>query len=49
MVSEVTAKNLKLQASSKSGDWAHRFMTENYAPNLKAMTGGALSITSFTY
>lgn len=45
MVSEVTAKNLKLQASSKSGDWAHRFMTENYAPRLKAMTGGALSVT----
>ena len=45
MVSEVTAKTLKVQASSKSGDWAHRFLTENYAPKLKAMTGGALSIT----
>ena len=45
MVSDVNAKNIKLQASSKSGDWAHRFMTENYAPRLKAMTGGALSLT----
>jgi len=45
MVSDVNAKNIKVQASSKSGDWAHLFMTENYAPRLKAMTGGALSIT----
>ena len=45
MVSDVNAKNIKLQASSKSGDWAHRFMTDNYAPKLKAMTGGALSVT----
>lgn len=45
MVSDVNAKNIKVQASSKSGDWAHKFMTDNYAPRLKAMTGGALSIT----
>ena len=46
MVSDVNAKNLKVQASSASGDWAHLFMTDNYAPRLvKAMTGGALSIT----
>ena len=35
MVSDVNAKNIKVQASSKSGDWAHLFMTENYAPRLK--------------
>ena len=33
------AKTLKLQASSKSGDWAHRFMSETWAPKLNAMTG----------
>ena len=38
------AKNLKVQASSKAGDWAHRFMTDTYGPKLKAMTGGAVSI-----
>ena len=38
------AKTIKVQASSKSGDWAHRFMTEKWAPKLKAMTGGKLSI-----
>ena len=41
----VSAKNIKVQASSKAGDWAHKFMTENYAPKLKAMTGGSLSLT----
>ena len=45
MVSNVTAKTIKVQASSKAGDWAHKFMTERYAPKLKAMTGGSLSIT----
>ena len=41
----VSAKNIKVQASSKAGDWAHKFMTEQYAPRLKAMTGGSLSLT----
>ena len=44
-ISNVSAKNIKVQASSKAGDWAHKFMTEQYAPRLKAMTGGSLSLT----
>lgn len=43
-VTAIEAKTLKLQASSKAGDWAHRFMTDNWAPKLKAMTGGALAV-----
>ena len=43
--SSVSAKNIKVQASSKAGDWAHKFMTEKYAPRLKAMPGGSLSLT----
>jgi len=39
-----TAKTLKVQASSKAGDWAHRFMTDKYAPKLEAMTNGAVKI-----
>ena len=38
------AKKLKVQASSKSGDWAHRFMTDDWAPKLGAMTGGTVEI-----
>ena len=38
------AKTIKVQASSKAGDWAHRFMTDNWGPKLKAMTGGKLAI-----
>ncbi len=38
------AKKIQVQASSKSGDWAHRFMTDKYAPKLKEMTFGNLSI-----
>ena len=38
------AQTLKLQASSKSGDWAHRFMTDIWAPKLEAMTGGELKV-----
>ena len=38
------AKNLQVQASSKSGDWAHRFMTDTWAPKLKAISGGKLTI-----
>ena len=26
------AKTLKVQSSSKAGDWAHRFMDETWAP-----------------
>ncbi len=38
------AKTLKVQASSKAGDWAHRFMTDDWAPKLEAMTGGKVKI-----
>jgi len=40
----VSAKTLKVQASSKAGDWAHRFMTDNWGPKLGAMTGGKVEI-----
>ncbi|MBO6520209.1 MAG: TRAP transporter substrate-binding protein [Rhodospirillales bacterium] len=39
-----SAKTLKVQASSKAGDWAHRFMTDKWAPKLAAMTGGKIEI-----
>ncbi|MFB0952589.1 MAG: TRAP transporter substrate-binding protein [Rhodospirillales bacterium] len=38
------AKTLKVQSSSKAGDWAHRFMTDKFAPKLGVMTGGSLMI-----
>ena len=38
------AKTLKVQASSKAGDWAHRFMTDHYGPKLEAMTYGKVKI-----
>ncbi len=41
---QADAKNLQVQASSKSGDWAHRFLTDNWAPKLKTMSGGKLTI-----
>ncbi len=41
---DVHAKTLKVQASSKAGDWAHRFMTDNYGPKLEAMTYGKVKI-----
>ena len=34
----VSAKNIKVQASSKAGDWAHKFMTEQYAPRSVSYT-----------
>lgn len=37
-------KMLKVQASSAPGDWAHRFMTDNWAAKLNEMTYGNLSI-----
>ena len=40
----VAAKTIKVQASSKAGDWAHRFMTDNWAPKLSEMTDGRLKI-----
>lgn len=41
---DIQAKTLKVQASSKAGDWAHRFMTDNYAPKLESMTYGNVKI-----
>jgi len=41
---DAAAKKLKVQASSKAGDWAHRFMTDKWAPKLKAMSGGKVEI-----
>ena len=38
------ARTLKLQASSAPGDWAHRFMTDKWAPKLAAMSGGDLKV-----
>ncbi|MEO0729800.1 MAG: TRAP transporter substrate-binding protein [Pseudomonadota bacterium] len=38
------AKKIKVQSSSKAGDWAHRFMTDKWAPKLKAMTNGELEL-----
>lgn len=39
----VEAKTLKVQASSKSGDWAHRFM-QDWSKKLGEMTDGKLKI-----
>ncbi|MEM7060776.1 MAG: TRAP transporter substrate-binding protein [Pseudomonadota bacterium] len=41
---DAEAKKLKVQASSKSGDWAHQFMGTTWAPKLKSMSGGAVEI-----
>jgi TRAP-type C4-dicarboxylate transport system substrate-binding protein len=41
---DADAKTLKVQASSKAGDWAHRFMTDTWAPKLGAMTNGAIKL-----
>ncbi|MEM9029575.1 MAG: TRAP transporter substrate-binding protein [Pseudomonadota bacterium] len=38
------ARTLKVQASSKSGDWAHRYMTDTWAKKLEEMSGGKLKI-----
>ena len=38
------AKTLKVQSSSKAGDWAHRFMTDKWAPKLGVMTGGKVTL-----
>ncbi|MGB7299646.1 MAG: TRAP transporter substrate-binding protein [Burkholderiaceae bacterium] len=39
------AKTLKLQASSKAGDWAHRFMTDDWGPRFEKMTNGDLKLS----
>jgi TRAP-type C4-dicarboxylate transport system substrate-binding protein len=35
---------LNVQASSAPGDWAHRYMTEDWGPKLSEMTDGSLAI-----
>lgn len=44
MTGMTEAKTLKLQASSKAGDWAHRFMTETWAKKVELMSDGALKV-----
>ena len=44
MTGMTEAKTLKVQASSKAGDWAHRFMTDTWAPKLGEMTAGSVMI-----
>ena len=44
VTTDASAKKLKVQASSKAGDWAHRFMTDKWAPKLKSMTAGKVEI-----
>ncbi|MBO6562705.1 MAG: TRAP transporter substrate-binding protein [Nisaea sp.] len=44
MTGMAEAKTLKVQASSAAGDWAHRFMTEDWANRLAVMSGGDLKI-----
>lgn len=41
---EAADRTIKLQASSRSGDWAHRFMTDDWAPKVEVMTGGTLAV-----
>ncbi len=41
---DLQAKTLKFQASSRSGDWAHRFMTDGWQQKVEQMTGGDLKI-----
>ncbi|MGI9384100.1 MAG: TRAP transporter substrate-binding protein, partial [Methyloligellaceae bacterium] len=41
---DAAAKTLKVQASSKAGDWAHKFMTDKWAPKLKSISGGKMQI-----
>ncbi|MFK7963965.1 MAG: TRAP transporter substrate-binding protein [Burkholderiaceae bacterium] len=41
---DVNAQTLKLQSSSSAGDWAHRYMTDNWAPKLEKMSGGDLKV-----
>ena len=38
-VGSADARTLQLQASSKSGDWAHRFMTDDWQGRFNQMTG----------
>lgn len=46
-VSAVTAQaqtNLQVQSSFNAGDWAHVFLSEEWAPKLAAMTGGEVTL-----
>ena len=44
IVTEVDAKTMKVQASSRSGDWAHRFMTDGWQQKVGMMSGGSLEL-----
>jgi TRAP-type C4-dicarboxylate transport system substrate-binding protein len=41
---DVDARTLKVQASSKSGDWAHRFMTEGWQQKVGIMSSGSIEL-----
>ncbi|MCR9175848.1 MAG: TRAP transporter substrate-binding protein [Alphaproteobacteria bacterium] len=43
-IADVQAKTMKVQASSGSGDWAHRFMTDGWQQKVGVMTGGSLEL-----
>jgi len=43
-VGDVDARTLKVQASSKSGDWAHRFLTEGWQQKVGIMSGGSIEL-----
>lgn len=43
-VADVQAKTMKVQASSRSGDWAHRFMTDGWQQKVGIMSGGSLEL-----
>jgi TRAP-type mannitol/chloroaromatic compound transport system substrate-binding protein len=38
------ARTLKFQASSRAGDWAHRYMTDDWQKRVGVMSGGALKV-----
>lgn len=41
---QAQTKTIKVQASSAPGDWAHRYLTDDWAAKLTEMTDGALAI-----
>ena len=43
-VGDVDARTLKVQASSKAGDWAHRFLTEGWQQKVGIMSGGSIEL-----
>ncbi|NQW12415.1 MAG: TRAP transporter substrate-binding protein [Alphaproteobacteria bacterium] len=41
---ELDAKTLKVQASSRAGDWAHRFMTDGWQQKVGIMSSGSIEL-----